>query len=133
VRVTPVSGKALVTEKARLEVSGQPRMVRAVESAAVVGGVGGTVSFNASYTRGDDLVYQWTVGGVRVPGAVRPLCFNSGTKVEVINGPTGSTLRMSNLAVPSKGAVTYPVRLEVRSKGGGLPSYQDARLTVRPK
>jgi hypothetical protein len=134
VRVTPVKGRALFSEKARLEVSGLPWMTGGVQAATVVGGVGGSVSFSTTYTRGDDLAYQWSVGGVRVPGPIRPACFTVGTKAEVINTPFGSTLRISNLAVPPKGPpVSYPVRLEVRSKGGGAPSYQDTRLTVRQK
>jgi hypothetical protein len=133
VRVTPAKGRALVSEKARLEVSGLPRMIEALQPATVVGGAGRSVSFATTYTRSDDLTYQWSVGGVRVPGSIRPSCFNAGTKVEVINTPFGSTLQISNLAVPPKELVSYPVRLEVRSKGGGAPSYQDTRLTVRQK
>ncbi len=130
VKITSRPGaRPLFSERARVTVTGVPRMVRALQPASVASGVGGSVSFTASYTAGDGLVYEWSVAGVKVPGPILPPCFNANTRAEVVTGPAGSTLRISNLSGRLNTA-TYPVRLEVRPKTGGVRAFQDTRLTV---
>ena len=130
VKITSRPGaRPLFSERARVTVTGVPRMVRALQPASVASGVGGSVSFTASYTAGDGLLYEWSVAGVKVPGPILPPCFNANTKAEVVTGPAGSTLRISNLSGRLNTA-TYPVRLEVRPKTGGVRAFQDTRLTV---
>ncbi len=129
-KITSRAGaRPLFSEKARVMVNGVPRLVRALQPAAVSGGMGGSVSFSAGYATGDGLLYEWSVAGVRVPGPILPPCFSANTKAEVITGPSGSTLRISNLAGRLNTA-SYPVRLEVRPKTGGARAFQDTRLTV---
>ena len=123
-------------------ISSEPARVTVIKKSSVtplqsvVAVRGGMASFNVSYSGADDPIYQWWVAGVRVPGALVAPCIgvdgNGLPQVDVMSGPRGSTLRISNVALPDRlTSASYPVRLEVKSKSGGRSVYQDARLEVR--
>jgi hypothetical protein len=123
-------------------ISSEPARVAVIKKSSVtplqsvVAARGGMASFSVSYSGADDPVYQWWVAGVRVPGALVAPCIGVDglgmPQVDVMSGPKGSTLRISNVTLPDRlNSASYPVRLEVKSKFGGRTVYQDARLEIR--